>query len=617
MANSSISLTSLDHDTIKASLKTYLKTQSAFKDYDYDGANMNVLLDVLAHNTFLNSFYLNMIGSEMFMDSAQLRDSVVSHAKDLNYTPRSMSSAVATVNCTFSTSGITTSQFTIPKGTQFSGVNDTGSYVFSTAKTETYISSNNVFTVNNLNIYEGTYQQDSYLMNYHIEGQQFIITDSTADVDSLSVYILESDRQVQFDKATNLYGLDGNSEVFFLQATTKNRYEVVFGDGIFGRRPLDGATIILEYRVCNGESGNAVKTFIIDQNLGAPDINNCSIDDVTIETYTASAGGAAAESIEKIRYNAPRHYQTQDRAVTTNDYQNLIIENFPEINSVNVYGGEDLMGAVEYGTVFIAPTTYSGTPISTPRKNEILNFLNERSAIGISPKIVDPNYLYVFGSVDVNIDQKQTNLTAAQIKTAVINAINDYNDVYLKKFGAVYRSSKLSSLIQAVDPSIQSVVISPTMKKVVTPVLNVAQAISVDFHGNEIIPSNVISSQFIINGKVYVLTDYNPNNETFVREGTPNLFYIKNTTKNMYLKEISTENIQNYSTITNAIEYSKATIDIQNLQVNSFLGNAGIEFYCTPYYDDIYALKNDVVEIDTKNLVINIFKDTVTPIAAI
>jgi hypothetical protein len=267
--------------------------------------------------------------------------------------------------------------------------------------------------------------------------------------------------------------------------------------------------------------------------------------------------------------------------------------------------------------VFISATTFSGTPISTPRKNEIINFLNDRSAIGISPKIVNPDYLYVFGSIDVNIDQKQTNLTAAQIKTAVINAINDYNDTYLKQFGSVYRSSKLASLIQAVDPSIQSVVISATMKKVVVPVLNVSQAVSVDFHNNEIIPSNIISSQFMINGRVYVLTDYNPNNDTFVREGTPNLFYMRNTTKNMYLKEISTENIQNYSTIANAVDYSKATIDIQNLQINSFLNNAGIEFYCTPYYDDIYALKNDVVEIDVNNLVINIFKDTVTPIAAI
>lgn len=617
MANSSISLTSLDHDTIKADLKNFLKTQSAFKDYNYDGANMNVLLDVLAHNTFLNSFYLNMIGSEMFMDSAQMRDSVVSHAKDLNYTPRSMSSSVATVNATFTTSGITTSQFTIPKGTQFSGVNDTGSYIFSTAKTETYISSNNVFAVNDLKLYEGTYQQDSYLMNYQLEGQQFLLTDSTADIESIAVYVIENNTTVEFTKAQNLYGLDENSDIYFLQATTKNRYEVVFGDGIFGRRPLDGATIILEYRICKGEDGNGVKTFIIDQNLGAPDINNCAIDDVTIETSSASSGGSAAESIERIRYNAPRHYQTQDRAVTTNDYRNLILENYPEINSVNVYGGEDVAGAVEYGTVFISATTYSGTPLSTPRKTEIINFLNERSAIGISPKMVNPDYLYVFGSVDVNIDQKQTNLTAAQIKTAVINAINDYNDVYLKQFGSVYRSSKLASLIQAVDPSIQSVVISATMKKIVVPNFNVSQAVSVDFHNNEIIPSNIISSQFMINGKVYVLTDYNPNNDTFVREGTPNLFYIRNSSKNMYLKEISTQNIQNYTTITNAIDYTKATIDIQNLQINSFLGNAGIEFYCTPYYDDIYALKNDVVEIDVNNLVINIFKDTVTPIAAI
>jgi hypothetical protein len=617
-ANSSVSLVSLDHDTLKAELKNFLKTQSAFRDYDYEGSNMNVLLDVLAYNTFQNAFYLNMMGSEMFMDSAQMRDSVVSHAKDLNYLPRSMKSSVATVNAYFTTVNNMKGLLQIPKGTQFSGINDLGSYVFTTDKTYTYSSSNGYFAVEDLKLYEGTYSEDSYLMDYTNEAQQFLLTDSTIDTDSLSVYVYENDGADvnEFTRASNLYGLTSTSNIYFLQATTKGRYEVLFGDNQFGRRPLNNATIVFQYRVCSGASGDNVKTIACDQQGTIEQINGYGISDLTITTVVPSIGGADAESIERIRYNAPRHYQTQDRAITTNDYKNLILENYPEINSVNVFGGEDITGSIEYGSVYISTTTFNGSPISTPRKNDILDFLNERSAIGISTKIIDPDYIYVFGQMDVNVDLTQTKLTAAQLTTAVINGINTYNDDTLKQFGSVYRNSRLISALEAIDPSIQSVVFQPTLKKIVSPPLNVSSAISVNFNNNELVPSNIISSQFMIGSKTYVLTDYNPNNNTFGLGGTPTTFYITNSSSTIYLKEISTENVQNYTAIPNAINYTKGTIDVQGLQISSFLEKSGIEFYVTPYYDDIFAIKNDVIEMDVNNINITIYKDNVKPIVA-
>ena len=364
-SNASISLASLDFDTLKANLKSFLSTQSAFKDYDYEGSNMNVLLDVLSYNTYMNAFYLNMAVSEMFLDSAQLRSSVVSHAKVLNYTPRSSRSSTAVVNIRIPTSNAII--LTVPKGTSFSGRNASGNYTFTTDETMTLTSGNNTFVANNISIYEGSYSQDAFIIDYTNETQKFTLLNAGVDTDSLMVTVVENDGQDvnQFLYASSLYGLNANSNVFFLQTDLDGRYQVVFGDNTFGRTPKNGATVLAEYRSCAGSPANGIDTFTIENDLGG--INSTEITDgVTITTIDASRNGANVETIESIRYNAPRHFQTQERVVTTQDYVDLILANFPDIESVNAYGGETIsgLGDVEYGKVYVSCSTYAGNNLT-------------------------------------------------------------------------------------------------------------------------------------------------------------------------------------------------------------------------------------------------------------
>jgi hypothetical protein len=251
-SNNSISLTALDFDTIKNNLKTYLKNNTQFKDYDFEGSNMNVLLSVLAYNTHLNAFLANMAISEGFLDSAQLRDSVVSHAKELNYLPRSKSSAMAVLDVSIPTSNAV--RLVVPKGTPFGGRNTNGNYIFSTAETLILTSGNNTFTVNGLKVHEGSYFQEAYTVDRSDDEQRFVISNKGVDIDSLAVVVIENAgaNTTQFQRATSLFGVGPSSNVFFVESSMDGKYQVVFGDGVLGRRPVDGALVTTEYRVCSG-----------------------------------------------------------------------------------------------------------------------------------------------------------------------------------------------------------------------------------------------------------------------------------------------------------------------------------------------------------------------------
>ena len=337
-ANSSLSLVSLDFENVKSSLKDYLKSQSVFRDYDFDGSNMNVLLDVLSYNTFMNAFYLNMAASEGFLDSAQLRSSLISHAKELNYTPRSARSSEAVVNVTFTVVSGNTNSFEIPKGTQFSGTNSNGGFTFVTGDAHTLTSASNIFTMNNLSIYEGSYINETFTIDNGVESQKFILSNPDVDTTSIAVTLVEDDGATltDFAQAPNLYGLNATSAVYFVQSTLDGYYELVFGDGTFGRIPKNNASIFVTYRVSNGDASNQIQTFSIDRDLGT--FNSVGVN-ALVTTVSASSDGGTVETIESIRFRAPRHYQTQDRAITTNDYANMIYENYPEVKAVNVYGG--------------------------------------------------------------------------------------------------------------------------------------------------------------------------------------------------------------------------------------------------------------------------------------
>ena len=584
--NSSISLASLDFDTLKANLKNFLRTQSAFKDYDYEGSNMNVLLDVLSYNTFMNAFYLNMTASEMFLDSAQLRSSVISHAKMLNYTPRSNRSSKAIINLTIPTSNAVT--FTIPKGTSFTGQNSSGNYTFTTDKTLTLLSGNLTFTANDLTIYEGSYSQDTFVNNYNDEAQKFTLLDSNIDTDSLVVVVSENDGQYisEFVQVKSLYSLDAYSEVYFLQSDIDGRYQIVFGDGVFGRKPLNGAVITAEYRTSLGTEANGIDTFVIEVDLSA--VNNTRIEGGMItNVVTSSSSGAYAESIESIRYNAPRYFQTQERVVTTQDYIDLITANFADIQSVNAYGGETIsgVGEVEYGKVYVSCSTYSGTALTASRKKDLLAFLQPRSSIGISAVIIDPEFVFITLLCKVHVNYNQTGLTPSQMNNVVVDAISVFNDDNLKMFGKNFRMSNLVAEIDNSDAGILSNETSAFIYKKFTDLsATVAISLKVDFHLNAIQQATIISNEFLSGGQTYVYTDY----ISGVNNDAGNLFRLEKTT---------TTSVVNYS-IAGLIDYASGIISI-NSYVYDSVPTGGLRIFAVPVNQDIYSNRNNILQIDT------------------
>lgn len=598
MANTSINLVSLDFDSIKSNLKEYLKNQAVFSDYDFEGSNISVLLDLLSYNTYLNSYYLNMVASEMFLDSAQLRNSVLSHAKTLNYLPSSRRSAVASINCTFAQSGL--SVFEIPRGTRFSGQNSNNTFTFITDESVVLYPAANVFTATNLKIYEGISITENFIVDNKITNQKFVLTNDTIDTDSIAVLVSENNGQsnAEFTRSSSYFGVESTSNVFFVQSADDDLYELTFGDNIFGRKPADGALIRVTYRITGGEIGNGAKGFTLVDNLGSYNgYGSAIVPNITV--VEASAGGSERETTESIRRNAPKSFQTQERAITTNDYKTLILQHFPSIKDAHVYGGETTIGDVNYGKVFVCPVTQSGFALTNSEKYQVEVFLRDRMTLGIAPAFVDPDILYLQLNVLVKYNSSGTSKSPADISTIVKNTIVNFNDTYLEKFNTEFKYSQLLENINNSDDSISSNEVSVVIKKIVTPILNTATAISVNFR-NQIRVGSLYSSTFSSNGRLYSFTDYNPNNNTLKLSQTSTGLSILNNTNALYLKDVTTTGKEIYNLI-GTIDYTNGIITIANITINEFMESQGVEFFAVPEEQNVFSKENDVIEVDLTN----------------
>ena len=594
-ANNSISLVNLDFDTLKSTLKTYLKGQSLFQDYDFDGSNMSVLLDILSYNSYLNTFYLNMVASEMFLDSAQLRNSVISIAKSLNYTPRSSKSSKALLNLTFAQSNLTS--FEIPEGARFTGKNSNGSFTFVTNETLTLYPANNKFVATNVEVYEGSFIQDTFIYNSSIEAQRFILSNQAIDTDSLLVTVTEDGGQtsLSYKKATSLFGLIANTQAYFVQATEDTKYEIVFGDGVFGRKPKNGATVITSYRISSGSNSNKCTTFILDDNLGSYNGHgNAIVPAITVAT--AAFGGAEAETIEEIRYRAPRNYQTQERAVTADDFTTLVLQNYQDIKTCHVYGGETISGNPQFGKVFVAPATFTGEILSDIEKKDIEAFLSNKCTLGITPVVINPDYLYILVDTVCRYNTDQTELSPTDVQTIVKNKIKIFNTDELNDFDTEFRFSRFETLINDSHPSISSNKTEISLKKVLTPSLNTPIFMNLQFR-NKIQPGTFYSSEFISNGSRYIYTDYNPNLNTFrvVKEATS--VVIVNTAQVIYIKNITTPGFESF-TSAGSIDYDNGTVTLNQISLSVVSTDNNISFTCKPTVTDVSSSKNDVLLID-------------------
>ncbi len=596
-ANNSISLVNLDFDTLKSTLKTYLKGQSLFQDYDFDGSNMSVLLDILSYNSYLNTFYLNMVASEMFLDSAQLRNSVISIAKSLNYTPRSSKSSKALLNLTFAQSNLTS--FEIPEGARFTGKNSNGSFTFVTNETLTLYPANNKFVATNVEVYEGSFIRDTFIYDSSIEAQRFILSNQTIDTDSLLVTVKEDGGQtsLSYKKATSLFGLIANTQAYFVQATEDTKYEIVFGDGVFGRKPKNGATIITSYRISSGSNSNKCTTFILDDNLGSYNSSNSAIAIVpTITVATAAFGGAEAETIEEIRYRAPRNYQTQERAVTAADFKTLVLQNYQDIKTCHVYGGEISTGKKQFGKVFVVPASFTGEMLSDTERQDIVSFLSTKCTLGISPIVENPDYLYILVDTICKYNGNETELSPADVSTIVKNTITTFNTDELNDFDTEFRFSRFEAAINSAHPSISSNETKISLKKILSPDLNTPVSMTVRFR-NKVSPGSFYSTEFISNNKRYSYTDYNPNSNTFkvVKDATG--IEVVNNSTTIYLKDVTTPGVQSYQ-VAGTIDYNLGVITLKQIMITSTINIDGINFYCKSAVTDCKSSENDVILID-------------------
>ena len=601
VANSSLNLTSLDFDSLKSNFITFLKSQTIFKDFDFSGSNINVLLDILSYNTYLNSFYLNMIGSEAFLDTAQLRDSVVSIAKELNYIPRSARSSVATVNLTLNTSGLF-GTLIIPFGAMFRGVNSNGTFSFVTDKSYTVLSAGSQYNISNVHVYEGKLFTETFIVDNTIESQKFILSNLNIDDTSIDVVVNASDITTPYLLANSLYGLTSTSSVFFIQEDPGSYYEIYFGDGVFGMIPPNAAVIDVTYRVTNGSAGNGVNKLTLAQNLS---LENGGIISSIVNVANSSSDGADIESIDSIRFRAPRNYQVQNRAITASDYKYLIMQNFPEVKDVSVFGGEDVFGSIQYGKVFLCCTTYSGAPLSQSIKQDILNFLVNKMAIGVNLAFMDPDYIYIVPYVTAYVDFTQTSLSSIDISTEIYNSVNSYNESNLKGFNSSFMLSKFAAQIDNSDKNILGDTTTLSMYKNVSFTNGYPQTLTILFN-NSIVPGTISSSDFTLSdGNVYQVTDFNPLNNTFYGSTANGSFSIVNSSNALYFSQISTNNVQNYLNA-GLVDYANGSLYIQSIDVFDFMNPSGLVITATPSAEELYGNKNIILEIDKTQTVINV-----------
>ena len=595
MANSSLNVSSLDFDTLKSNLKSFLSNQSVFKDYDFEGSNINVLLDVLSYNSYLNSFYLNMVASEMFLDSAQKYDTVVSHAKELNYVPISTSSSQANISVTFETVGLS-GKLTVPKGTRFSGTNSNNSFEFVTRDSYVVFSANNTYQAN-LEVYEGSYFQDSFIFDTTQETLLFKLSNKNIDLDSLTVKVTENNgaNVYYFSRAENLFRVNKDSEVFFVQAADNNLYEILFGDDVLGRKPQHLSTITAEYIVNNGKSSDGVTKFGIIDDIS--NINYGRVNVPKITTLTKSSGGSDQESLTSVKYNAPRHFAAQYRAISTDDYASIILSKFGgRISDIVVYGGQELEPK-QYGRVVLSLKYAEGTIVPDYIKNEIQNYLLDYVALPNRVIIKDPEYLYCKIDSIIQYDKTVTTKFPNDIKSVVLNAIKGFSEDHLEKFGKDFRYSKFVAHIDNSDTSITSNNTEVKIIKKIYPLLNFETSYVIEYNNaaeyEGIYPGKSMSDEPVLtsSGFTYVSSDGTEYTNSYIQDNSQGTLIVYT-----YINSIYTVLNDNIGTI----DYDTGIVKLNKLKVSYYSNN--ISLYLNPRDKDIIINKSKILLIDLNDV---------------
>ena len=602
MASNKLTVSDLDFDNIKINLKTFLQGQSEFQDYDFEGSGFAVLIDMLAYNTHYLGFNANMLANEMYLDSADIRKNIVSLAKMLGYTPTSARASNATLSVKVNNVPTTTTSLTMNKGTVYTTSVDGTSYQFVTNQSYTVQPNAGVFQFDNVNVFEGTLVTFKYTVDSNDVDQKFIIPSNNADTSTLKVSVQTSvsDTTTEVYNLANSYsGLTDITKSYFLQESDDERYEVYFGDGILGKKPVDGNIVILEYVVTNKTEANGASSFVL-----SGDIDGFS--NVTITTTSNAANGSEPQTKESIRFNAPLQYTAQDRAVTSKDYETIVKSVYANAQSVSAWGGED-DETPQYGVVKIAIKPISGSTLTTSTKESIKAQLKKFNVVSVRPEFVEPETTTILLTSNVKFSAEATTKTADTIKSNVITTLSGYNTNTLNQFDGVFRYSKIIGLIDNTDTSIVSNITTVKIRKDFTPLIGTSSKYDVYFRnalfnphsGHNAAAGGILSSTgFKIDGDadtIYFLDD----------DGQGNV--------RRYSLSGSTRTYANNTQGT--IDYSTGAVSISSLNVSvveNIRGAAStvIELTVTPQSNDVVPVRDQILNIDTANSTITVEADT-------
>jgi len=599
MSQHKLEVSELDFDKIKANLKTFLQSQTQFQDYNFDGSGLSILLDVLSYNTHYLSYIANMSTNELYLDSADIRNNIVSLAKMLGYTPSSPRTPRASIDIKLNDA--TGSSVTMQKGTVFSTTVDTLEYQYVTNEDTTITPVDGIYEFKNVPIYEGTLVTFKYVYDINDPDQKLVIPTNTADTSTLQVIVQTS----ATDTTQSIYSLAGgynsvasDSKVYFIQETIDGKYEIYFGDGVTGKKLEDENIVIMEYVITNRTDSNGASTFALNGNIGG-------YTNVTISTDSNSQGGSEGETNESIKFNAPLQYAAQDRAVTATDYETLVKSIYPNALSVSAWGGED-DETPQYGVVNISIKAASGSTLTDTTKADIVTQLKPYNVASVRPVIKDPETTSILVTSTVKYDAKATAKTASTIKANVINILQVYNAENLQKFDSIFRFSKVTGLIDDVDKSVLSNITTVKIRKNLTPMILTSSKYSVYFRNALYNPhsGHLASTGGILSSTGFKI-DGNDNECFFDDDGAGNvrLYYLASGVKS-YIN--STQG---------TIDYGTGEITVNSLNIASITNIGGtastiVQLTVTPNSNDIVPVRDQIVEIDVANSNVTVIADS-------
>ena len=603
--------TNLDFDQIKTSIKDYLRANSTFTDFDFEGSNFSVLIDTLAYNTYITAFNSNMIVNESFLDSATLRENVVSLARNIGYLPRSRTAARAVVSFTVSTTE-SSPTLTLQRGLVCVGnANDT-TYTFSIPENITAPVVNGVATFNDITVYQGTYLTKRFDYDGSLD-QRFIVDNAYVDTSTLSVYVRktsESGLGIQYNVIDNIVETTSESRIFILQEVQDEKYELKFGDGIIGKKlgdytGGDGTIVTANYIITDGEDGNGASIFSFAGSIATAGGTVIDPGNITVTTSQESQNGSSIESIDSIKYYAPKIYSAQNRAVTARDYEAIVKRIYPDTESVAVVGGEEL-DPPEYGNVVLSIKPKNGSFVSDFNKSRILSQLKQYTVSGINPKIIDLKILYV--EIDSSVYYNSTQVSSADtLKTNVLNSLTKYSEsLDLNKFGGRFKYSKVLQVIDTTDTAITSNITKVKIRRDMKAALNQFAQYEICF-GNQfhINPDgfNIKSTGFKISGEtstVY-LTDTPGDTSGASKMGVISIVKVGDDGSNIVVvKDAGT------------VDYVKGEIILGSVNITATaLADGIIEVQAFPESNDVIGLKDLYLSFDVSKSTINMVRDVI------